>query len=133
MFLAYLEALQSGDDVLVEFVLRSADPNLQAAIDYWHADDEIDRPTDIGFNDNPYEVEAFDAAEDLQEEHEEQLELMTIAHDKGDAYDLAGVLLAVALFIGGIGTLFRRRVLSWWLLGLGAVALIGGTTVAVTA
>jgi hypothetical protein len=132
MFLAMVEAEQRGDDVTASYIEGSImSENLKEAIAYWRTSD-ADTPFDDA-EDNPYTVAAFDEADRLQAESDQALADAAEAGDKGDAYDLAGVLLAVALFIGGIGTLFRKPVLSAWLLAVGAVALVAGTVVAVTA
>ena len=132
LFLTLVEAEQRGDADLAAFIENDVmDENLQAAVAYWRESDAA-TPFDDS-EDNPYTVEAFDEADRLQGESDAAIAAAAEASDKGDAYDLAGVLLAVALFIGGIGTLFRKPILSWWLMGVGAVALIGGTVMAVTA
>jgi hypothetical protein len=132
LFLTLVEAEQRGDADLAAFIENDVmDENLQAAVAYWRESDAA-TPFDDS-EDNPYTVEAFDEADRLQAESDAAIAAAADAGDKGDAYDLAGVLLAVALFIGGIGTLFRKPILSWWLMGVGTLALIGGTAMAVTA
>ena len=132
LFLTLVEAEQRGDADLAAFIENDVmDENLQAAVAYWRESDAA-TPFDDS-EDNPYVVDAFDEADRLQAESDAQIAAAADAGDKGDAYDLAGVLLAVALFIGGIGTLFRKPILSWWLMGVGTLALIAGTAMALTA
>ena len=132
LFLTLVEAEQRGDADLAAFIENDVmDENLQAAVAYWRESDAA-TPFDDS-EDNPYVIDAFDEADRLQAESDAQIAAAADAGDKGDAYDLAGVLLAVALFIGGIGTLFRKPILSWWLMGVGTLALIGGTAMALTA
>jgi hypothetical protein len=132
LFLTLVEAEQRGDDVTASFIENDVmSENLQAAVAYWR---ESDAATPFDEDEaNPYTVEAFDEADRLQAEADAALVDAADAGDKGDAYDLAGVLLAVALFIGGIGTLFRKPILSWWLMGVGTLALLGGAVMTFTA
>ena len=132
LFLTLVEAEQRGDADLAAFIENDVmDENLQAAVAYWRESDAA-TPFDDS-EDNPYVIDAFDEADRLQAESDAQIAAAADAGDKGDAYDLAGVLLAVALFIGGIGTLFRKPVLSWWLMGVGTLALVAGAAMAFTA
>ena len=132
LFLTLVEAEQRGDTTLAEFIENDVmDENLQAAVAYWRESDAA-TPFDDS-EDNPYTVEAFDEADRLQAASDAAIADAAEAGDKGDTYDLAGVLLAVALFIGGIGTLFRKPILSWWLMGVGTLALVGGAAMAFTA
>jgi F0F1-type ATP synthase membrane subunit c/vacuolar-type H+-ATPase subunit K len=132
LFLTLIEAEQRGDTALAEFIENDVmDENLQAAVDYWRTTDAA-TPFDES-EDNPYTVEAFDFADEQQTASDTAFQDAADAGERGDTYDLAGVLLAVALFIGGIGTLFKKPILSWWLMGVGTIALIAGTGMALTA
>lgn len=132
LFLTLIEAEQSGQEDFAAFIEEGVmDDNLRAAVAYWRESDAV-TPFDDD-DDNPYRVEAFEAADEEQARSDAAFERAAEIGERGDTYDLAGVLLAVSLFIGGIGTLFKKPILSWWLLGLGAVALVGGTAFAVTA
>ena len=132
LFLTMVEAEQRGDEVTASFIEDDVmSDNLREAVAFWRSSDAA-TPFDETEG-NPYVVEAFVEADRLQTASDEALADAADAGDKGDAYDLAGVLLAVALFIGGIGTLFRKPILSWWLLGIGSLALVAGAGVALTA
>ena len=132
LFLTLIEAEQRGDADLAAFIENDVmDENLQAAVDHWRTTDAA-TPFDDS-EDNPYTVEAFDFADEQQAASDAAFQAAADAGEKGDTYDLAGVLLAVALFIGGIGTLFKKPILSWWLMGVGAIALIAGAGMAFTA
>ncbi len=134
LFITYIEDDQSGDAELASYVFGTLmDPNLQEAVLFFEdASTEALTPFDE-VEGNPYHVADFDEAEAQEAASEAALQAVADANEKGDRYDLAGVLLAVALFIGGIGTLFKRPVLSWYLLAGGAVALVAGATITVAA
>jgi hypothetical protein len=133
LWLTLLEAEQNGDVELAEFIENGVmSETLREAVAFWRETDEAVTPFDA-IDANPYEVEDFEEADRLQAAQADAFTDGADADEKGDTYELAGVLLAVALFIAGIATLFKRDVLSWTLLGVGAAALVAGTALSLTA
>jgi Tfp pilus assembly protein PilE len=133
LWLTLLEAEQEGNTELAEFIETGVmSENLQEAVALWREPNESVTPFD-DIEGNPYRVEDFETADGLQQESEDAFATGSEADEKGDTYELAGVLLAVALFIAGIATLFKRSVLSWALLAFAAAALVGGSALAFTA
>lgn len=124
---AYQEELAGTAPAEVTDALYQAmDENLQAAVDWWAADDSVQTPFDDS-PDNPYVNDDFASGEDLGTQSKESFQAGQKADDKGDEFELASVLLALCLFFAGIATLFRRRGVSIALLGMGLVTLVAGT------
>lgn len=130
LFLNYVQAVER-DETDVALYIRSElmSDNLQEAMDYWESSDAT-TPFDA---ESPYAIESFAPADESQESSTESFAEGADADEQGDTYELAGVLLAVSLFLGGIVSFFRRRGIANLLLGLGATSLVGGVALALTA
>ena len=87
---------------------------MQEATQWWLDTDEAITPFDE-IEGNPYVLE--DGAE-------EQVDRSEAADDTATQFDLATVLLALTLFVGGVATLFRWRIVTWLLLGV-SVGMLG--------
>lgn len=102
-------------------------PELQEALAWWS--DQPEDGAQTPFDDvegNPYVIDDFAEGESFAADSQKQYDVGAKADDKGDQFELATVLLALTLFFGGIATLFRRKVLTHVLLGIGAVTLVAG-------
>jgi hypothetical protein len=134
LFLAYAQAANTpGQEGVAEYIQASLmDPNLAAAVEWWTTTDEALTPFD-DLEGNPYEDPAAEQADIEQEAAGTSFEEGATANEVGDQFELAGVILAIALFFGGISTLMKSDRLSWVLLGVGAVATLGGAALVVSA
>jgi hypothetical protein len=136
IFVPYAEALQAGDQDLADYLTTLMRPEFAAAVDWWNATDEAVTPFD-DLEGNPYYEEgaqtALDEANRLQAEADEMVEKAADLDAKGDQFDLATGVLALTLFFGGIGTLFKSRRVATVMIGLGGVGLLLGAYIAFTA
>lgn len=125
VFLEYAAANTEGNTDLSDYLFELMRPELQAAVDWWNETDESITPFEDAA-DNPYEVAEIAEGDEVIAEAEKRYDEGAAADEKGDEFELSTVLFALALFFGGIATLFRRRGLSVALLSMGALALIVG-------
>ncbi len=134
LFLAYAQALNTpGQEDVAEYIQSSLmDPNLADAVTWWNTTDEALTPFD-DLAGNPYTDEAADQADIEQELAETTFAEGAQDNETGDRFELAGVILAIALFLGGIATLVRSTRLSWTLMGVGTLALAVGGILVVSA
>jgi hypothetical protein len=77
-------------------------------------------------DENPYLVEDFSEAYDLEQEAGKLFDVAVKADNQGDKFELSTVLFALTLFFGGISTVFDKRAVSHALLAMCGVALIAG-------
>jgi hypothetical protein len=133
-FSQYVTLLQTPGQEQVGEYLRSEvmRPELVEAVDWW-----IDAPDAVtAFDkapDNPYFVQEYLDADELETESKDEYDEAVELDENGDQFELATVLLALTLFFAGIATLFRRRAMSWGLLGVGTLALGAGAVTLVGA
>lgn len=128
LFLAYVSARHKSDDELAEYLTTLMRPELKGAIRWWDKSDSPLPPLDPSVQENPYEVEDFNEAYDLESEAGKLFGAAAKADSKGDKFELSTVLFALTLFFGGISTVFRRRSVSRGLLGVSGVTLVAGIT-----
>ncbi len=134
LFLAYAQALNTpGQEGVADYIQSSLmDPNLAEAVTWWNTTEEALTPFD-DLEGNPYTDEAA-----VQADIEQELAGTTFAegaqaNETGDRFELAGVILAIALFLGGIATLVSSTRLGWTLMSVGALALVGGAILVISA
>jgi hypothetical protein len=100
-------------------------PALSDAIDWWIETDEAVTPFDE-LDSNPYFLEDLVEANRLEAKAEDQVSRSQDKDDLSSKFDLSTVLLALTLFFAGVATLFRRRLISWLMLGIGTLTLAAG-------
>jgi hypothetical protein len=137
IFVPYAEALQSGDTELADYLTTLMRPEFAAAVEWWTTSDEAETPFDA-VEGNPYYDEdgntpAVAEAETLQTQADGMVEDAADLDAQGDQFDLATGILALTLFFGGIGTLFRSRRVAGAMLAMAGVGLAFGAFVAFTA
>ena len=132
----YASANFQGNTDLADYLTTLMRPELQAAVDWWNTTDEAVTPFDE-VEGNPYYAEgaqaSLDEANRLQAEADAQVEQAADLDAKGDQFDLATGVLALTLFFGGIGTLFKSRKVATAMIAIAAVGLVGGAVIAFTA
>ena len=132
IFVEYATAQQTGNDGLAEYLTTLMRPEMLAAVEWWEATDEAVTPFDE-LEDNPYTVEDFEAAQDLEQTASQQFDDGAAADEKGDKFELAAVAFALTLFFGSVATLFARRAVTLALLAGGGITLLAGVAVLITA
>lgn len=125
LFVEYATTAQANQLTAADYLRTLMRPELLEAVDWWTDDPEAITPFDED-PDNPYLIAEFAEAEALAAESQEANDRATEAGDIGDKFELSTVLLALTLFFAGIATLFRRRLVSWSLLGVALVSLVAG-------
>jgi hypothetical protein len=131
LFLTYVQASQAGNTDLEGYILTQLmRPELSDAVEWWLSTDAV-TPFDDD-EDNPYTIAEYGQAQEFEDRSLASFQEASDADETGDTYELAGVLLAIALFLGGIVSFFRRTVISNVLLAMGTAAVIGGIVLAVT-
>ncbi|MFL6089419.1 MAG: hypothetical protein ACJ71Z_04690 [Aeromicrobium sp.] len=126
LFIAYATASHEGNDKLARYLKTMMRPELKGAIRWWKKSGTTAPPLDPSVQANPYDVEDFDQAWELEHQASHQYKAAVRADNRGGKFQLSTVLFALTLFFGGISTLFRRKKVSHGLLMIGAVTLVAG-------
>lgn len=132
IFVEYATATQQGNAELADYLKTLMRPELLEAVDWWESTDEAVTPFDE-LEGNPYIVEDYASAAELEETAGTQFDDGSAADEKGDKFELASVAFALTLFFGGVATLFGRRAVTLALLAGGAATLVAGIAVLLTA
>ena len=128
LFLEYQLLVEQGDNELAQiFRERFFSAELEAGTAAWDQipvgdPDEPPTPLDTEEYVLPAQVEALrltDVAADKFEEAQ-------AADDAGDKFELAAVFLSVALFLAGVGTLFKSPAIRMAVLTMSVIALVPG-------
>jgi hypothetical protein len=127
LFLQYAEMLLTDrTDVADAFRGNFFSENLSATVDWYDTTgDEITDPFDTEAG-SPYGLDEWGVGNDLTERADRAYQNAVATDDKGDRFDLSTVFLALALFFGGIATVFQRRLPQVGTLVVGAVSFTIG-------
>lgn len=125
LFVSYTMAVQQGDTELADHLKTLMRPKLLEGIAWWEDNDDAVTPLDET-DKNPYLVEDFSEAYDLEQEAGKLFEVAVKADNQGDKFELSTVLFALTLFFGGISTVFQKQAVSRALLVISGVTLIAG-------
>jgi hypothetical protein len=110
LFLQYAELRITGDEESADALRESFfSDSLAETVDWYDTTgDDVTDPfdTDAG---SPYALAEWAAGNELSEQADQAYQDAVAADDKGDRFDLSTVFLALALFFGGIATVFQRR------------------------
>ena len=128
LFVPYASALNAGDQGLADYLQTLMRPEMSDAVDWWNATEEAVTPFDE-IEGNPYTLDDLEAASAEQAESDTLSEKAEDLDAQGDKYDLAGVILAITLFFGGVATLLNKQSVQRALLGISLVTLLIGTAV----
>ena len=128
LFTQWLNAYAARDDVLQNFYHERFRPEFRRAFDAWVLLQPMRNPQAPN---SPlvmaeYQPKLAQQARAADRRADELFEEGQRCNDISDAYVGATVVLALALFLGGIGQTFDRPHLTAWLTGFGALACIFG-------
>jgi hypothetical protein len=131
VFENYVDARLSGDEPLAEFYRQRFRPELELAYQAWV---KLEPWTSTGAPPSPlampeYQLPRAQDAEDLSREADRAYAEGQDANGYSDVFTLGTVLFATALFFAAISERFDVNGARWTLLGLAALALVGGVTV----
>jgi hypothetical protein len=132
LFIEYAVAAEDGREDIAAYLTTLMRPELQEALDWWLSTDEAVTPFDDA-EENPYAVPDFEQANDLEAQAQTAFAEGADADERGDQFELAAVLFALALFFGGIATLFARAGVTTALLVMAGFSLIFGVARLITA
>ncbi len=122
LFVQYAVAARNGDDELTAYIKANLmEPNLRKAVDWWESKEGAAKSPFV--DESPYTYEDGDEARRLEKEADKQFKAGSKADNDGDKFELASVLLAITLFLGGIATLFKRRPTKILMLGISTISL----------
>jgi len=127
LFIAYTTAVQQGDTDLADHLKTLMRPKLLEGIAWWEHNDDAVTPMDET-DENPYLVEDFSEAYDLEQDAGKLFKKAVKADNQGDKFELSTVLFALTLFFGGISTVFEKQAVERALLVISSVTLIAGLT-----
>ena len=132
LFVEYANAVYAEDSARADYLTTLMRPELQDALDWWQETDEAVTPFDE-LEGNPYAIDDYATAHELEDEAAVQFDDGVDADEQGDSFELAVVFFALALFFGGVATVFDRQVVTAALLGLAVAVLVVGSVVYVLA
>ncbi|KQY35906.1 hypothetical protein ASD21_00285 [Caulobacter sp. Root1455] len=129
LFSDWIEAKSRGNETLAQFYRTRMPENFQAPFEAWLATRPLDDPKapPTPFAMKGYTPPGFAEAERAEREAETQFALGEEASRTSYSYNRAGVVLATAMFFGGIGQVFRQISVRFtlaavaivtWLIGL---------------
>ena len=131
-FLEYADAVYADDAARADYLTTLMRPELKDAVEWWQETDEAVTPFDE-LEGNPYAIEDFGVAHELEDEAAVLFDQGVDADEQGDVFELAVVFFALALFFGGIATVFDRQVVVTALFGIAAGVLVFGSVIYVLA
>jgi Domain of unknown function (DUF4337) len=127
LFLQYAELVTTGqEEVALAFRQNFFSPALEETVAWYEqTGDAVTDPfaTDAG---SPYSLEEWATGNELNTQADRTYQHAVATDDKGDRFDLAAVFLALALFFGGIATVFRRHTAQLINLAIGGVGVVIG-------
>jgi len=132
LFVEYATTIFQAEEERGQYLTTLMRPELVAAVEWWESTDTAVTPFDE-VDDNPYTVEDFTTAAELEEQASVEFDNGAAADDKGDVFELAAVFFALTLFFAGVATLFAKRSVTVALLGIGGVTLVVGAVNLVSA
>lgn len=127
LFVEYASATLAEDAARADFLLSVMSPSLREAVTWWQSRGEVGTPFDP-VDGNPYVVTEYDAARDLEVAAQVRFDEGVAADERSDVFELAAVFCALALFFGGIATLFTKRNVAIALLTVSVVVLVIGAS-----
>lgn len=106
----------------------NSDPSVEGIVEgeegYSFSDEALERALNIDL-DEDYVDEVFAPSEKEFDAAAKRFDVGRVANSTGDQFSLAGVILTVALFFGGLALVFKTT-MRWAFLGLGTLVLLGG-------
>jgi hypothetical protein len=128
LFLEYQLLIEEDQqDLAFAFRERFFSEELEAGLAAWEqipAGDPDEPPTPLLTDE--YTVPAQGEALRLTEQAATEFQDAQDIDDAGDKFELAAVFLSVALFLAGIGSLFKTRAIQLAILGMSALAVVPG-------
>jgi hypothetical protein len=139
LFSDWIEAKSRGNETLAQFYRTRMPENFHDQFEAWLATHPLENPKAPAspFAMPSYRIPGFAEADRAEKEAETQFALGEAASRTSYAYNRAGVVLATAMFFGGIGQVFRQSSVRLvfaavsivtWLIGLQMLLTIPTTS-----
>jgi hypothetical protein len=128
IFNAWLQAKAQGEEPLARFYEARVPPRMRPAFDAWLAQRPLENPAapPTPFGTRFYQRPGLAAGHELDRQADESFEQGQYANRVSDAFQQAATILALALFFGGIGQVFRMRTSRIVLLAIASAATLLG-------
>jgi hypothetical protein len=128
MFSAWLQAKARDEAALADFYQARFPPSLKPAFNAWLAEQPFTNPSAplSPFSTPGYKRPGRAAADRLDSEAAKAFAEGQYANAVSDAFQQSATILALALFFGGIGQVFKSRAPRLVLLTVAFIALVGG-------
>lgn len=126
LFLEFAKAANAGDEGTADYIYSSLmSEDLAAAVDWWS-----DQPDSAGYDtpfveDNPnWSTVAYDDAAAIDADAQAKFEEATAKDALGTDFDVLSIIIAISLFLFGVGSLVRQERIKIGLGAVGAVILV---------
>lgn len=106
----------------------NSDPSVEGIVEgeegFSFSDETLERALNIDLGED-YVEKVFSTSGEEFEAAAKRFDVGRKANSTGDQFSLAGVILTVALFFGGLALVFKTGI-RWGFLGIGTLVLLGG-------
>ena len=128
MFGAWLDAKARGQEQLAAFYQARFPPGMKPAFNAWLAQRPLHNPSapPTPFAAAPYQRPGLAAAQELDRQGDQTFAKGQHANAVSDAFEQGATVLALALFFGGIGQVFKVRTARLVLLVIAGAAVVVG-------
>ncbi len=128
IFGAWLTAKADHKDGLATFYEARFPPHLKPAFHSWLQDDPLNNPTapPTPFATPAYKRPGLEKSQELERRADKDFKDGQYANAVSDGFQRGATMLALALFFGGIGQVFKGRSARVFLLAVASVALVIG-------
>ncbi len=128
MFSAWLDAKARGDEQLATFYQARFPAGMKPAFNEWLGQQPLKNPSapPTPFAAGSYQRPGFTESQRLDQQAEQTFAKGQYANAVFDAFEQGSTVLALGLFFGGIGQVFKMRTTRMILLVIAGVAVVGG-------
>jgi hypothetical protein len=126
LFLQYVSAAQTNQDLARYYLTTLMRPDLRAAVLWWADQDKYKTPF-VDANPKYEQQESFALGNQLSEQSNELFKDAQKTHKTSNRYDLVTVILAAALFMLGVAGVLRHLGLRLAFFTIGTLFFVGGT------
>ena len=128
MFSAWLDAKARGDEQLAAFYQARFPAGMKPAFNEWLGQQPLKNPSapPTPFATTAYQRPGLAQSQKLDQQADETFNKGQYANAVSDAFEQGSTVLALALFFGGIGQVFKMRTTRMILLVIAGVAVVGG-------
>lgn len=128
IFGAWLTAKANGQPKLAQFYEARFPPHFKPAFHLWQQDDPLNDPSapPTPFATAAYRRPGLEKSQALERQADKEFQAGQYANAVSDGFEQGATMLALSLFFGGIGQVFKGRTARIFLLAVGGVSLVVG-------